>query len=287
MSEHSLSLFVASLFRDGLSSNSVKTYLAGIRFSQIALGLGDPQMADLPQLGYVMRGYKKSASRPPAKPRLPVTPAILLKLKSVWETREDRFNARMLWAAACMCFFGFLRSGEIVIPSDSSYDPAAHLSYGDVRVDSTSAPSFIEVHIKSSKTDVFRKGISIYLGITGMELCPVAAILGYMVCRNKSPGPFFVFSDGRSLTRDRLVKELRRALTQAGVDASLYAGHSFRIGAATSAAAAGISDSLIKTLGRWESSAYLLYIRTPRSTLSAISKTLAKAALSKSGSNKN
>ena len=81
-----------------------------------------------------------------------------------------------------MCFFGFLHSGEIVIPSEASYDLAYHLSYGDVKIDSTSSPSFVQVKIKASKTDVFRKGVSVYLGITGTTLCPVAAILGYMVC---------------------------------------------------------------------------------------------------------
>lgn len=36
--------------------------------------------------------------------------------------------------------------------------------------------------------------------------------------------------------------------------------HSFRIGAATSAAKAGIEDSTIHMLGRWSSSAFLVYI---------------------------
>ena len=53
-----------------------------------------------------------------------------------------------------------------------------------------------------------------------------------------------------------------------------YAGHSFRIGAATTAAAAGVEDSIIKTLGRWESAAYLLYLRIPRERLAALSKLL-------------
>ena len=36
---------------------------------------------------------------------------------------------------ACMCFFGFLQSGEVVVPSNSMYDPAVHLSHGDVWLD--------------------------------------------------------------------------------------------------------------------------------------------------------
>ena len=43
-----------------------------------------------------------------------------------------------------------------------------------------------------------------------------------------------------------------------------YADHSFRAGAATTAAASGTEDPLIKTMGRWESSTYLLYIRIPQ-----------------------
>ena len=73
------------------------------------------------------------------------------------------------------------------------------------------------------------------------------------------------------MTRERLVSCIRRALSDAGIG---YSGHSFRIGAATTAALAGIEDSTIKMLGRWESSAYQRYLRTPRETLAAVSARL-------------
>ena len=258
--EKTVCCFVAALYLEGLAGSSVKSYLAAIRFSQIALGMGDPHMSEWPRLSYVVRGFKKRASGSRARIRLPITPNILRQLKSVWERKEDSKDACMLWAASCLCFFGFLRMGEAVVPSNSSYDPEVHLSVGDIKINDRKKPSFLEVRIKASKTDVFRRGVTIYLGVTGVDICPVAAILSYMIhCSVMARGkqsPFFCFSNGRALTRDCFVRELRMAISAGGIDASAYTGHSFRIGAATTAAACGLPESLIKALVRWESSAY-------------------------------
>ena len=161
-----------------------------------------------------------------------------------------------------------------VVPSDSGFDPRYHLAYGDVRFDSNADPSWMEVTIKRSKCDQFCKGVTLLVGATRTTICPIAAMAGYLVYRGGKPGPLFVFEDGRPLTRDRFVAAVRSALQTCGIDPSAYAGHSFRVGAATTAAARGLQDSLIKTLGRWDSSAYTLYIRTPRTTLVSVARCL-------------
>ena len=78
-------------------------------------------------------------------------------------------------------------------PDDGSYDSAVHLSFGDVAIDDPCRPTFLRVTIKQSKTDPFRKGVDLFIGRTGGDLCPVAAILSYMACRGAQPGPLFVF----------------------------------------------------------------------------------------------
>ena len=104
-------------------------------------------------------------------------------------------------------------------------------------------------------------------------LCPVAALLSYLVVRG---GPLFQFKDGCGLTRPYLVTALRKALSMVGFKPEACAGHSFRIGAATTAAACGVPVEIIKTLGRWKSQPYQLYVRMPTEQLSAISKELAQ-----------
>ena len=123
------------------------------------------------------------------------------------------------------------------------------------------------------KTDPFRQGVQIHLGRTYSKLCPIAAIHIYGK-KGTSDGHSFRFEDGRHLTRDRFVIAVHTALVILGINPSHYAGHSFRIGAATTVANSGLQDSLIKTLGQWESSAYALYIRTPKKTLCPVSRSL-------------
>ena len=110
-----------------------------------------------------------------------------------------------------------------------------------------------------------------------MDLCPgpVSAMLTYLELRGGKPGPLFLFQNRKPLTRPRFVDAVRDALRKTGLDEEKYCSHSFRIGAATTAASKGMEDCIIKTLGRWESVAYLQYIRIPRERLASISGVLA------------
>ena len=92
-------------------------------------------------------------------------------------------------------------------------------------------------------------------------------------CVCPTPGPLFLLSDGTPLYRQWLTSSIQSILSTAGVP-GCYIGDSFLIGAATSAASCCLPDHLIKTLVRWSSDAYQIYIHTPGSTFVGVASPL-------------
>ncbi len=136
----------------------------------------------------------------------------------------------------------------------------------------------IAIKIKASKTDQFAVGTTVYIGRTSNDLCPVAALLGYMAVKLPGEGPLFISACRAPLTKDAFMRQIKEALRQAGIDAAGYKGHSFRIGAATTATTAcGVNEGLNKSLGRDPVPlTNPTYIRIPPAELSRLSAVLAQ-----------
>ena len=107
---------------------------------------------------------------------------------------------------------------------------------------------------------------------------PPAQLLLLGLLRPQIEGPLFVREDSTLLSREDFIRAVHQALQEAGMNPSLYAGHSFRMGAATTAAVAGIPAHTIKRLGRWSSEAYQVYIKLSDSSLGSISAALAASS---------
>ena len=220
----------------------------------------------MPLLELTLRGARRDQSASTKRPRLPITPVILERLCQIWNQDSSNWDHIMLWAAYCVGSFGSLHSGEFTAPDQGEFDPGQHLTFHDLAVDSMVNPRLIALRIKQSKTDPFTQGVTIYLGRTESRLCPVAALLSYLVLRGNGDGPLFHFQDSQPLTRTRLVAAVRQTLKAAGFNPDNFVGHSFRIGAATTAAVGGVPVDVIKMLGRWKSDTYQLYLRLPTVT---------------------
>lgn len=278
LTEHLLCHYVAFLYEEGLAHSSMKGYLSALRQLQISFNLPDPNLAAMPRLNQVLRGAKVlrgKQGRNCGNRKLPITPVMLRQIRKLWQSHQHDLLHIMLWAVCCVCFFGFFRSGELTAAS-SSADPLEGLQFQDIAVDKKCSPSLVQFTLRASKTDPFRQGVKVVVGRTGDDLCPISALLAFLAVRGEASGPLFQHRDGRPLARRTFVEKIKSALAALGYPAEKYAGHSFRAGAATTAATAGFPDSLIKVLGRWESAAYQLYIRLPSEELKGVSAALAK-----------
>ena len=246
--ENTLCYFVVFLART-VKHSTIKSYLAGVKHLHLKCGI-PLELESYQQLQYIMRGIKRSQGSKP-KPRLPITIKHLHLFKEFLQPDiTTNFDNQMLWSAICIAFFGFLRISEFTCDNVQRFHSGT-LTRDDVQFypDGSDATS-VSLNIKASKTDPFRKGINLIIGATGSEICPVRALNNYLSTANPSTGPIFKYKNGKPLSRTLFTEEIRNLLSLGGLEPKHYAGHSFRIGAATTAAAVNIPAWLIKTMGR-------------------------------------
>lgn len=95
-----------------------------------------------------------------------------------------------------------MRCAEFTTSSPTAYDKNRHLLAADVAVDSHYNPSMVAINVKMSKTDQFRKGVTIHLGSTGDDICLVWALLHYLAICPTSEGVLFISQEGKYLTKE-------------------------------------------------------------------------------------
>ena len=82
--------------------------------------------------------------------------------------------------------------------------------------------------------------------------------------KSLGPGsPLFVVSHGVALFKSYLISNVKILVAMLGLDPSKFAGHSFRAGAASSAALSGLKEWELQSFGRWKSNVFNIYIRKP------------------------
>ena len=229
------------------------------------------------RLQLVCRGIKRSQGTSLARVRLPITIKHLRLFHSLLAiSYVPNYDSVMLWAAMTLAFFGFLRLGELTC--NTKFSPVEHLSPDDISfLPSWDNPDHISVRIKLSKTDPCRAGQTILIGKTRQPVCPVQAMKTYLsIYTEPTPSQLFVYVPGKPLTEEALTLETRQLLSQSGFTPSQYACHSYRIGAAITAASVGLPQWLIKTLGRWSSDCFERYIRCPQPLIAEVSHKLVK-----------
>ena len=191
-------------------------------------------------LGGIKRGLGTHAHWPR---RLPVTINIMRFIKNAIQSSiSNAFDQSMLWAACCLAFFGFLRSSEFTSPSSNSFSSSQTLLRSDIDFDSRNS---LCIRINMSKVDPFRRRHIPVIAPSQSHICAVDAMRRFLCHRQATNGPLFLFKDGTFLTRSHLNMLLSAWMVPLSLVHTRISSHSFHIGAASTAAAAGLPAWLI------------------------------------------
>ncbi|XP_065179961.1 uncharacterized protein LOC135810397 [Sycon ciliatum] len=259
-----LSSFAVSLTQS-VRPVTIKVYLSAIKNLHLELGYVDPTEG-AHFLKRVVRGICRCHGVAAVRPRLPITFPILCSLVDTCLAAPTMcpHDKRCLHAAMLAVFFGFFRCGELL---------EAPTTRGCLTFES----GMLHGHLPRSKTDPSGEGTTVLIGPAVPPYCAVRAMLTYLTATASArPGSaVFILANGQRLNRSTFTAHVRTLLSTSGVaNWQDYAGHSFRIGAATTAALAGVPDHQIRSAGRWRSDACLRYIRTPPSSARTLASKL-------------
>ena len=146
-SEQVLVLFTAYLAQT-CSYGTCRAYLSAVRHWHVSRGCPDP-LVNTQQLTLTLRGIRRFKPSTPDS-RLPITPLILETILRVVQQNSTDYTNILMWAACCLGYFAFMRSGEFTV--NEQFDHSRHLTVRDVAVDSYDSPSMLSIHLRTSKT---------------------------------------------------------------------------------------------------------------------------------------
>ena len=255
---------------------TIKAYLTHLRSLHVDTDLPFSAI-EAPVVQRLIRGIKRYHGEAGRKPKQPITLPILRDILSHMPDSPQQLHLR---AACCLAYSALLRCGEFTTREGTrrGFGTETGLTVGSIRLlpDATT-PTHATIFLPGSKTDPFRKGTTITVAAAppGSATCPVGALKALFEAEPRpETAALFEERPGMPLSRGFFLKMIRAALLHAGYNPSEFAGHSFRRGAASSAAVAGYSDYEIQLLGRWRSDAFKLYLEVDQARLLQLSRTL-------------
>jgi hypothetical protein len=189
--------------------------------------------------------------------RLPLSMPILQSLLQALPKVVPPYTATLFAAMFTTMFAAFFRLGEVTISPHN-------LRLCQVVI----TPCVVHITLNSFKHHSSQLPVTLQiLPSPSSSACPVVHLQHYQSVRGTTPGPFFCHQNGQPIHAYEFREVLDKAKAQAGLSDCRITPHSFRIGAATYAAANGFSSQQIQAMGRWKSSAFQRYVRIPVLTL--------------------
>jgi len=170
-------------------------------------------------------------------------------------------SKKVIWACACVSFFGSFRIGELLASKENGYDLGSTLLWKNVRL----KEDHCLIHIESPKSNAKEGEFVDLFPIPGEDCCPVSVLKTLSSLTKKSDlSPVFSFTSVRPLTPPVFNQTLRDLLRPfLGQSADQFSSHSLRAAIPSVLATRPdlANDQDIKGWGRWDSPCYKRYTR--------------------------
>lgn len=252
-----LSSFISYLFINNYQPSTIASHISAISYVHKLYYSSDP--TDTFFIKKMLKGCQNL--RPSSDSRLPITKDILNRLNEATSpVLNDAYCSTLIKAMMSLAYFCFLRIGEIAVKNDSSLDKVIQLE--NINIEKISEKNWnMSVTVQYYKHSNMQPKILSLSSIANSLHCPVYLMYEYLRIRPKCCGPLFIFRCGSPIPASYFNSTLKKLVEFIGLNPKFYKGHSFRIGAATSAAARGVPLAVIQSMGRWKSNAFQNYIR--------------------------
>lgn len=246
-SELDILRYIAHLYISGFACPSIVSRLSAITF-WIKCNQW-PLVTQSFSVSRAIRGVRSLSSHSP-KLKFPITPDVLrLLCQSIHKAGFTFPDATRLLSMFTLAFYAFLRVGELC--GSRHAIQIQNISLCD---------SYLSIRFPSFKFSAGRCP-NVFIPACPNLLCPVRALSSYLCLRGVNSGSLFIDSNKEPISVARFRSELARVVQAANLASRGITPHSFRVGAATSAAALGIPEETIQRMGRWSSRAFMRYIK--------------------------
>lgn len=253
-----IGIYVTHLWKMHFKPSSIKTYLSAISYFHKVQQMPDPCNNFL--IRQLVKGTTKRHKSNKPKFR-PFSKDILCDTIQIISKLYNYYDAYLYKSLFTLAYYACLRASEAVVTTSDLHT----LTFDNIHIDAQNNSlvfKFNSYKHCNHPTDTF-----IINSIPQCSFCPVLNLKKYLSVRPSYQGPLFISKDGTPVTRNGYANAIKTCITEINKDPSHYNTHSLRIGRATDLALAGVSPEVIKTTGRWSSSAYLKYIRFDSFTL--------------------
>lgn len=257
LDQAAVALFISYLSASKLAPSTISSYISAISYAHKLKSYPDPTKSFL-----IRKLLSAQSRRGSPDVRLPITRPVLHELiSSLGHTTGSAYQRTLYTAMFLIAFYGFFRVGEIAAKTKGS----AHsiLQFRQLQfLPNAHESRMAKITISEFKHNTSNRPFEIIIQREDSQpFCPLNALIQYCMVRGSGNGPLFCFPDASPVTVGQFNTELHRCLIFCGLDVAHYKSHSFRIGAASHAAEMGFTGAQIRTLGRWKSDAFRLYIR--------------------------